>query len=53
MKRIPLKSGDELDAFSKYRKYHRWGRGAIKKIKKAYNKRFRKHNQRCIPHSDS
>ena len=45
MKRIPLRSGDEMDAFSTYRKYHRWGRGALKKIKRGYNKRMRKHNK--------
>lgn len=42
MKRIKLKNGDEMDAFSKSRKYLRWGRGDLKKIKRGYNKRFRK-----------
>lgn len=43
--RIPMRGGDEHDAFSKSRKFLRFGRGALKKIKRAYNKRFRKHNK--------
>ena len=42
-KRIPLKSGDEYDALTKGRKFLHWKSGQIKKIKRAYNKRFRKH----------
>jgi len=42
MKRIKTKGGDEYDAFSPYRKYFRYGRGVLKKIKRGYNKRFRK-----------
>jgi len=41
--RIPLKSGDEYDALTKGRKFLHWKSGQIKKIKRAYNKRFRKH----------
>lgn len=44
-KRIPTKGGDEYDAFSKARKYSNWKSGQIKKIKRAYNKRLRKHNK--------
>ena len=44
MKRIPLKGGDEYDALTKARRYTHWGRGQLKKIKKAYNKRLRKLN---------
>ena len=43
--RIPLKSGDEYDALTKGRKFLHWKSGQIKKIKRAYNKRFRKHNK--------
>ena len=42
-KRIPLNDGDEYDALTKARKFHLWKPGQIKKIKRAYNKRFRKH----------
>jgi len=44
-KRIPMKGGDEYDAFSKSRKFLIWKSGQIKKIKRAYNKRLRKHNR--------
>jgi len=47
-KRIPMKGGDEHDAFSKARKFLRFGRGNLKKIKRAYNKRFRKYTDRGI-----
>ena len=42
MKRIKTSGGDEYDAFSPYRKYYRYGRGVLKRIKRGYNKRFRK-----------
>jgi hypothetical protein len=42
-KRLPLKGGDEYDALSKARKFLHWKAGQLKKIKRAYNKRFRKH----------
>ena len=44
-KRIPMKGGDEYDALSKSRKFLRWKSGQIKKIKRAYNKRFRKYSK--------
>jgi len=44
-KRIPMKGGDEYDALTKTRKFLRWKSGQIKKIKRAYNKRFRKYNK--------
>ena len=40
--RIPMKGGDEYDALTKARKFHIWKAGQVKKIKRAYNKRFRK-----------
>lgn len=44
--RIPLKGGDEFDALSKKsRKFYTWGKGVVKKIKKQYNKRFRKNGK--------
>ena len=44
-KRLPLKGGDEYDALSKARKFIHWKAGELKKIKRAYNKRFRKHTK--------
>ena len=44
-KRIPMKGGDEYDALTKARKFHLWKSGQLKKIKRAYNKRFRKYRQ--------
>ena len=41
-KRIPLEGGDEYDALTKGRKYHSFGKGVLRKIKRQYNKRFRK-----------
>ena len=43
-KRIPMK-GDEYDALTKARKFYLWKAGQVKKIKRAYNKRLRKHNK--------
>ena len=45
-KRIPMKGGDEYDALSKSRKFLRLKSGQIKKIKLAYNKRFRRYSRR-------
>ena len=43
MKRIPMSGGDEWDALSKRsRKFYNWSTGELKKIKRRYNKRFRK-----------
>jgi hypothetical protein len=47
-KRIPMKGGDEYDAFSKSRKFLIWKSGQLKKIKRAYNKRFRKHSKESV-----
>ena len=44
-KRIPMKGGDEYDALTKGRRFLRWKAGQVKKIKRAYNKRFRKYNK--------
>ena len=44
-KRIPMKGGDEYSALTKARKFYIWRSGQIKKIKRAYNKRFRKHGK--------
>tara|TARA_B110000483_G_scaffold239073_1_gene316895 strand:- start:413 stop:616 length:204 start_codon:yes stop_codon:yes gene_type:complete len=40
--RIPMKGGDEYDALTKARKFYKWKAGQVKRIKRAYNKRFRK-----------
>ena len=44
-KRIPMKGGDEYDGLTKSRRFYVWNRGQLKKIKRAYNKRFRKYNK--------
>jgi len=43
-KRIPLKGGDEVDALTSARKFYCYlsKPGVVKKIKRKYNKRFRK-----------
>lgn len=47
MKRIPLKGGDEYDALTPARKWYKYlDKSKItKKIKRKYNKRFRKHGK--------
>jgi len=40
--KIPMKGGDEYDALTKARKFFLWKAGQVKKIKRRYNKRFRK-----------
>ena len=45
-KRIPMKGGDEYDGLTKGRRFLHWKTGQLKKIKRAYNKRFRKYNKR-------
>ncbi len=44
-KRIRMRGGDEYDGLTKARRFLLWKRGQLKKIKRAYNKRFRKHNK--------
>jgi len=44
-KRVPMKGGDEYDGLTKSRKFYIWKAGQLKKIKRAYNKRFRKYNK--------
>ena len=41
-KKIPLKSGDEYHILTTARKYHHLKSGEAKKVKRKYNKRFRK-----------
>ena len=50
MKRIPLKGADEYDALTKCRKFYCYlaKAGASKRIKKKYNKRFRKEGKKEI-----
>jgi len=47
-KRIPMKGGDEYDGLTKARKFYMWKRGQLKKIKRAYNKRFRKQTKELM-----
>jgi len=42
MKRKPLKTGEEYDALTGWKKYIRFRPGQRKKVKKAYNKKERK-----------
>ena len=46
MSKIPMKGGDEYDGLTKARKYYNWSKGQLKKIKRGYNKRFRKAGKR-------
>ena len=48
--RIPLKGGDEYDALTSARKFYVYLERSkvVKKIKKQYNKRFRKHGKEQI-----
>jgi len=47
-KRIPMKGGDEYDGLTKARKFYMWKSGQLKKIKRAYNKRFRKQSKELM-----
>jgi hypothetical protein len=40
-----MKGGDEYDGLTKARRFMNWKAGQLKKIKRTYNKRFRKHNK--------
>lgn len=42
VKRIKFRGGYEYDAFTQWRKYYNWKSGALKIIKRGYNRRFRK-----------
>lgn len=48
--KIPLKGGEEYDALTKARKWYKYldRAGVVKKIKKQYNKRFRKDGKNKI-----
>jgi len=41
-KRMPMKTGDEYDGLTKWKRVFNWRSGQRKKIKKAYNKKERK-----------
>lgn len=47
MKRI-CHDADETDAFSKWRRIHGWGRGELRRIKRAASKRDRRQAQADI-----
>jgi len=49
-KRIPLKGGDEYDALTSARRFYKYLNRSkvIKKIKRKYNKRFRKNGKEQI-----
>lgn len=48
MKKIPLKSGDEFDAFTGWRRFYNWKTKQLKKIKRKYRKRFRQDEKKLI-----
>jgi hypothetical protein len=50
--KIPLKGGDEYDGLTKARKFYHWQSGQLKKIKRAYNKRFRKQAKSKLEEND-
>ena len=52
-KRIPLKGGDEYDALTSARKWYKYldRSKVVKKIKRKYNKRFRKDGKEQIKSS--
>ena len=41
-----MKGGDEYDGLTKGRRFLHWKTGQLKKIKRTYNKRFRKYSKR-------
>ncbi len=41
-KRIPMKTGDEYDAFTWWKRYCHWRPGERKRIKRGYNRRARR-----------
>ena len=47
VERIPMTYG-EYDAFTGWRKVLFWQRGELKKVKRGYNKRFRKAGKREV-----
>lgn len=42
MPRIKLNNADETDAFSRHRHLFNWRTGRLKRIKRGYNRRFRR-----------
>ena len=52
-KRIPLKGGDEYDALTSARKWYKYldRSKVVKKIKRKYNKRFRKDGKEQVKSS--
>ena len=49
MKRMPLKTGDEYDALTKWKKFVRFKAGERKKIKQRYNRKERQWLKKSIP----
>ena len=50
MKRKPLKTGDEYDALTKWKKFVKFRAGERKKIKKKYNRKERQWLKRTDEH---
>jgi len=47
-RKIPMKTGDEYDAFTSWRKVLNWRAGERKHIKRRFNKKERKHLKRVM-----
>jgi len=52
-KRIPMISGDEVDALTRWRKYLKWRAGERKRVKQKYNRRERKSVKLKLRKSDT
>ena len=46
--RLPLKSGDEFDALTRWRRYLHWEPGERRRIKRAYRKRARREQKDVV-----
>jgi chloramphenicol 3-O-phosphotransferase len=47
-RRIPMISGDEWDALTRWRQYRRWPAGVRAKVKRGYRRRERRAGRRWI-----
>jgi hypothetical protein len=45
---IPLRGGDEHDAFTRWRHFISWGRGHVARIKRGFNRRVRRMAKREV-----
>ena len=52
MKRMPMRTGDEMDALTKAKRFLKWRRGERKRIKKQYIKKERQWLKRLTDPSE-